>query len=70
LDWLSSATHIQSLIVPGNAEVIATAQRLGEAGINALPIRKPSVPEGKERIRFCLHAFNTKEEIDLLFDSL
>lgn len=69
-DWLVSESHIQSFIVSGNAEVIAVSEKLKEAGINALPIRKPSVPEGKERIRFCLHSYNTKEEIDLLFKTL
>ncbi len=69
-NWLDSMTHIQSLIVPGNEQVVALANKLKDAGINALPIRKPSVPEGAERIRFCLHAYNTKEEIDLLFETL
>ncbi|MEM7296943.1 MAG: 8-amino-7-oxononanoate synthase [Bacteroidota bacterium] len=66
--WVKSNSHIQSLIVPGNSEVIKCGQKLREAGINALPIRKPSVPGGEERIRFCLHAYNTKEEIDQLFE--
>jgi len=69
-DWLASKTHIQSLIIPGNTHVIETADKLREAGINALPIRRPSIPEGKERIRFCLHSYNTKEEIDQLFSIL
>jgi 8-amino-7-oxononanoate synthase len=69
-EWLDSPSQIQSLIVPGNKEVVALAEKLKEAGINALPIRKPSVAEGSERIRFCLHSFNTKEEIDLLFKTL
>ncbi|MEQ8628790.1 8-amino-7-oxononanoate synthase [Ekhidna sp.] len=68
--WVDSKTHIQSLIVPGNKEVVELAEKLKEAEINALPIRKPSVAEGKERIRFCLHSYNTKEEIDLLFKTL
>lgn len=68
--WLPSETHIQSLIIPGNAEVVALANQLRAGGINALPIRKPSVPEGKERIRFCLHSYNTEEEIDILFNHL
>lgn len=68
--WLPSDTQIQSLIIPGNDQVITQSQKLKEAGINALPIRKPSVPEGKERIRFCLHSYNTQEEIDLLFKTL
>ncbi len=67
-NWLPSKTHIQSLIISGNAAVIEVADRLGAKGINALPIRRPSVPEGKERIRFCLHSFNTINEIDSLFE--
>ena len=69
-DWLESNTQIQSLIVPGNDRAIQLGIQLKEAGINALPIRKPSVAEGTERIRFCLHAYNTNEEIDHLFDVL
>ncbi len=68
--WLNSQSHIQSLIISGNEEVVAMGNKLKEVGINALPIRKPSVAEGAERIRFCLHAYNTKEEIDLLFKTL
>lgn len=70
LNWLDSSSQIQSLIVSGNEKVVLLGEKLKQANINALPIRKPSVQEGKERIRFCLHAFNTKEEIDLLFDKL
>ncbi|MEO9872242.1 aminotransferase class I/II-fold pyridoxal phosphate-dependent enzyme [Ekhidna sp.] len=70
LDWLDSPSQIQSLIIPGNENVIAIGNQLMDAGINALPIRKPSVAEGSERIRFCLHAYNTQEEIDLLFEIL
>ena len=69
-NWLDSSTQIQSLIVPGNKQVIDKAEMLRAEGINALPIRKPSVAEGSERIRFCLHAFNTKKEIDKLFEVL
>lgn len=69
-NWLSSFSHIQSLLIPGNEQVIATSKQLQKKGINVLPIRKPSVPERMERIRFCLHAYNKKEEIDLLFDAL
>ncbi len=68
--WLRSPTHIQTLIIPGNEEVVKMAEHLKNYGINALPIRKPSVPENEERIRFCLHAYNTKEEVDKLFGIL
>lgn len=69
-NWLPSTTQIQSLIIPGNSQVIAKSKKLQENGVIALPIRKPSIPEGQERIRFCLHAFNTKNEIDQLFELL
>ncbi|KAJ1444190.1 8-amino-7-oxononanoate synthase [Ochromonadaceae sp. CCMP2298] len=68
--WLDSNSQIQSLIVPGNEQVVSMGEKLQDAGINALPIRKPSVAEGAERIRFCLHSYNSAEEIDLLFRTL
>ena len=34
--------------------------------MNARPITWPTVPKGKDRIRVCLHAGNTKEEVDRL----
>jgi 8-amino-7-oxononanoate synthase len=33
-------------------------------------VKSPTVKEGSERIRFCLHAFNSKGEIDELIDIL
>ena len=37
-----------------------------EHGIFAKPIFTPTVPAGKECLRFCFHSFNTREEIDTL----
>ncbi|KAH6871472.1 PLP-dependent transferase [Coprinopsis sp. MPI-PUGE-AT-0042] len=39
---------------------------LSKHGINARPITWPTVPNGKDRVRVCLHAGNTKGEVDLL----
>ena len=33
------------------------------AGFNVRPIVAPTVKEGTERLRICLHAFNSEEEI-------
>lgn len=60
---LPSITAIQALICPGNREVIALAEALQQANFAVLPIRSPTVPAGQERIRICLHTFNTEEEI-------
>ncbi|NRA10855.1 MAG: pyridoxal phosphate-dependent aminotransferase family protein, partial [Crocinitomicaceae bacterium] len=34
------------------------------------PIYSPTVAQGKERIRICIHSFNTKEELDRLIQAL
>ena len=65
--WLPSESWIQCLMVPGAAKVRRVGAVLRERGLAALPIRAPTVPEGQERIRVCLHAYNTHEEIDRLF---
>jgi 8-amino-7-oxononanoate synthase len=42
------------------------AARLRALGLNVRPITWPTVPKGKERVRICLHAENTLEQVDLL----
>jgi 8-amino-7-oxononanoate synthase len=63
---LHSDSPVQSLIVPGNAAVKELAGRLQAAGFDARPILYPTVARGAERIRICLHSFNTTEEIKAL----
>ncbi len=69
-NFLNSHTAIQGVIISGNEHVMEKAYQLKEAGIDARPIRIPSVEKGKERIRICLHSFNTSEEIDQLLKVL
>ena len=38
-------------------------------GINARPISWPTVPKGTDRVRVCLHAGNTRAELDILIDT-
>jgi 8-amino-7-oxononanoate synthase len=63
---LQSSTPIQVVIVPGNAEVRALAERLQQAGLDIRPILYPTVPRGSERLRIVIHSFNTSDEIDRL----
>lgn len=64
-DWvLNSDSAIQSLMIPGNAEVRKMAETMQISGFDARPIVSPTVPKGTERIRLCLHAYNTTSEID------
>jgi 8-amino-7-oxononanoate synthase len=61
--FVRSKSAIQSAIIPGNQNVKAMANQLQEKGFDVKAILSPTVPEGQERLRFCLHSFNTKEEI-------
>ena len=38
-------------------------EELRNSGFNVKVIRQPTIPEGKERIRICLHAYNSDHEI-------
>ena len=63
---LNSESPIQGFI--GNEkQVRAWEKMLHENGISAKKILSPTVPVGQERIRICLHSYNTKNEIELLF---
>ena len=63
LKFLASDTPIQGVIIPTNEAVLAAEARLQDAGFFAKAIRSPTVPQGSERIRLCLHSFNTLEEV-------
>ncbi|EJD06919.1 PLP-dependent transferase [Fomitiporia mediterranea MF3/22] len=43
---------------------------LRNLGLNARPISWPTVPKGKDRVRVCLHAGNSKEEVERLVDGI
>ncbi len=68
--WFDSISAIQTLIVQGNNEVRKLSEKIQEKDIDVRPILSPTVPKGKERIRVCLHSYNTREEIDLLLDTI
>ncbi len=61
--FLPSASPIQSWIIQGSKNVRIASKIIRENGYDVKPIVAPTVPEGTERIRICIHAFNTKEEL-------
>ncbi|MFC6877337.1 aminotransferase class I/II-fold pyridoxal phosphate-dependent enzyme [Flavobacterium myungsuense] len=61
--FVRSKSAIQSAIIPGNDAVKAIANQFQEKGYDVKAILSPTVPEGQERLRFCLHSYNSKEEI-------
>ncbi|EXX77031.1 serine C-palmitoyltransferase LCB2 [Rhizophagus irregularis DAOM 197198w] len=60
---LPSNSAIQGILIPGNDNVVKLCRVIQNAGYNVKPIRSPTVPVGKERVRVCIHADNTEEQI-------
>ena len=60
---LESNTPIQAVIVPGNSEVKALAQKLQGKNLDIRSILYPTVAKGRERLRIVLHSFNTMDEL-------
>ncbi len=61
---------IYTYVCPGNELVKKLGNYLQEAGFDVRPILSPTVPAGSERLRICLHAYNSKAEIDGLLKNL
>ncbi len=68
--WKESPSQIQALIVGDNERCKQIAAKVQRAGMQVNAILRPTVGPGMERLRVCLHSFNTKEQVDLLFENL
>jgi 8-amino-7-oxononanoate synthase len=66
----ATSTAIQTVIVGGNERTIELAKGLIETGFDIRPILSPTVKEGNERLRICLHSYNSEEEISSLIKHL
>jgi 8-amino-7-oxononanoate synthase len=61
---------IQIIQFPDKDKLIKLGQLLAEANFAVKLIVSPTVPINSERIRICIHAFNTKKEIDTFSEIL
>lgn len=61
-----NVSPIQSINIPGNHNARAVAAKLKLRGFDVRAILSPTVPAGTERLRICLHSFNTSSEIENL----
>ncbi|OMQ12533.1 pyridoxal phosphate-dependent aminotransferase family protein [[Flexibacter] sp. ATCC 35103] len=68
--FVRSKSAIQSAIVPGNEKVKRLAKQLQDKGFDVKPILSPTVPEGQERLRFCIHSYNSEDEINQILELL
>ena len=61
--FLESESAIHCMLLPGNDRVKGLSQMLEEKGYDVKPILSPTVKKGEERLRFCLHSYNSTKEI-------
>lgn len=59
-----SESQIVPLIVGDAHTAVDLALRLSQGGVKALPIRRPTVPAGEERIRFSLSADLSEKDVE------
>ncbi len=72
--FIPSNSAIQSCVIPGNTKVKNISEKFIGQGYDLRPILAPTVARDSERLRFCLHSYNTETEIkhalNILSDSL
>lgn len=61
--FFKSASAIQSCLIGDSKRVKVIVAHLNDNGFDAAPLFYPTVPRDQERIRFCIHAYNSEEEI-------
>jgi len=62
--FIDSHSAIQSCVVSGNSRVKQLSEILNNKGYDVKPILSPTVLAGQERLRICVHSFNTVREIE------
>jgi 8-amino-7-oxononanoate synthase len=62
--FIPGNSAIHSCIIKGNFKVKSVSRQLQAKGYDVRAILYPTVPKELERLRFCLHSFNTKTEIE------
>jgi 8-amino-7-oxononanoate synthase len=63
---IESDSAIQCIQLNSNEKATQAAAHLQNNGLDVRAILSPTVPQGSERIRICLHSYNTAGEINLL----
>ncbi|UJH89952.1 8-amino-7-oxononanoate synthase [Antarcticibacterium sp. 1MA-6-2] len=68
--FIESHSAIHSCVIPGNERVKFIAKELAAEGFEVKPILSPTVPQGKERLRFCIHSYNSFSEVEQVLTHL
>ena len=67
---IDSISPIQAIVVPGNDAATKMAERAQAAGMQVKAIFSPTVPAGQERLRICLHSYNTEAQVGALLSAI
>lgn len=67
---IDSKSAIQALVISGAENAAHAAMALQQKGFDVRPILAPTVRAGAERLRICLHSYNTEKEIDGLVEGI
>lgn len=67
---IASNSSIQCLLLNSNDSARKAATSFQDHGFDVRPILSPTVPLGSERIRICLHAFNTPQQVTTLTNQI
>ena len=70
IELVNSDSPVQCVLVSGNDKAKALEKALQTKGFALKAILSPTVKQGQERIRICLHGFNMKNEVDDLLESI
>lgn len=70
IQFLTNPSPIQGILVGDNTKAASMADHLRKHGFFVKAILSPTVSPGTERIRICIHSYNTREEIDELFNAI
>ena len=68
--FIESDSAIHCSVHSGNNIVKQISEALKTNGFDVKAILSPTVPKGKERLRFCLHAYNSLEEMTKVLELL
>jgi 8-amino-7-oxononanoate synthase len=69
-DAFLNSSAIKTIIIGGNERTTSVALSLQKHGYDVRAILSPTVAAGSERLRICLHAYNTADEIAGLTDQI
>lgn len=61
--FIEGQSAIQSCLISENGHVKKMAYQFQDKGFDVKPILSPTVPKELERLRFCLHSYNSHKEI-------